>query len=151
MKCRTCGTDCPEGSTHCSHCGTELGSSALDERKLVSVLFADIAGFTELAETMDPEVLTGLLNELFQRLVPCVERYGGTVDKFMGDAVMAVFGAPTAHENDAERSIRCALDMHSAAAAFNSARSCFSLTLCSRALCLTDSVACPGQEKHPFP
>ena len=64
-------------------------------------------------------MLTELLNDLLEELVPCVDRYGGTIDKFMGDAIMAVFGAPTAHENDPERAIRCALDMHSAMAAFS--------------------------------
>ncbi len=70
-----------------------------------------MAGFTTLAETLDPEPLRDLINACFDRLVPCVERYGGTVDKFIGDEVMALFGAPVAHDNDPERAVRAALDM----------------------------------------
>ena len=84
------------------------------ERKLVTVLFADVAGFTTLAETLDPEPLRDLINACFGRLVPCVERYGGTVDKFIGDEIMALFGAPVAHDNDPERAVRAALDMRDA-------------------------------------
>ena len=90
------------------------------ERRLVTVLFADIPGFTSLAERMDPERLRDLMNACFDHLVPCVEEYGGTVDKFMGDAVMALFGAPVAHDNDAERAIRAALDMRRALSSFTS-------------------------------
>ena len=90
------------------------------ERKLVTVLFADIPGFTSLAERMDPERLRDLMNECFDHLVPCVEECGGTVDKFMGDAVMALFGAPVSHDNDAERAVRAALDMRRALPAFAS-------------------------------
>jgi len=93
------------------------------ERKLVTVMFADVSGFTTLAETMDPEVVRDLMNGCFERLVPVVERYGGTVDKFIGDEIMALFGAPVAHENDPERALRAALDMVEALAAFNAQRS----------------------------
>ncbi|MHB8870599.1 MAG: ATP-binding protein [Thermoleophilia bacterium] len=89
------------------------------ERKLVTILFADVAGFTALAETLDPEEVRDLLNSLFDRLVPCVERYEGTVDKFIGDEVMALFGAPLVHEDDPERAVSCALDMRAAVHAFN--------------------------------
>jgi class 3 adenylate cyclase/tetratricopeptide (TPR) repeat protein len=92
------------------------------ERKLVTVLFADVAGFTTLAETLDPEPLRDLINACFGRLVPCVERYGGTVDKFIGDEIMALFGAPMAHDNDPERAVRAALDMREALQAFNTER-----------------------------
>ena len=92
------------------------------ERKLVSVLFADIAGFTALSETMDAEPVRDLLNDLYDQLVPVIERYEGTVDKFMGDCLMAVFGAPTAHEDDAERSVRAGIDMRSTLARFNGER-----------------------------
>jgi ABC-type oligopeptide transport system substrate-binding subunit/class 3 adenylate cyclase len=81
------------------------------ERKLVTVMFADISGFTALAETMDPEAVRDLMNACFARLVPVVRKYGGTVDKFMGDNIMALFGAPVAHENDPERALRTALEM----------------------------------------
>ncbi len=93
-----------------------------DERKLVTVLFADLGGFTALAETLDPEAVRDLLNGLFDRLVPCVETNRGSVDKFLGDSLMAVFGAPVTHPNDAECAVRAALDMLQALAAFNQER-----------------------------
>lgn len=92
------------------------------ERKLVTVMFADISGFTALAETMDPEAVRDLMNGCFERLVPIVKKYGGTVDKFIGDEIMALFGAPTTHENDAERALHAALEMMNALAAFNTER-----------------------------
>lgn len=89
------------------------------ERKRVTVMFADIGGFASLAETMDPERVRDLLNACFEQLVPPVAKYGGTVDKFIGDSVMALFGAPITHENDPERALRAALEMKEALAAFN--------------------------------
>jgi class 3 adenylate cyclase/tetratricopeptide (TPR) repeat protein len=79
------------------------------ERKVVTVLFADLAGFTSRAESMDPEDVAALLDPYHARLKSELERYGGTVEKFIGDAVMAIFGAPAAHEDDAERAVRAAL------------------------------------------
>jgi class 3 adenylate cyclase len=93
-------------------------SDLMGERKLVTVMFADISGFTALAETMDPEAVRDLMNACFERLVPVVEKYGGTVDKFIGDEIMALFGAPTAHEDDPERALRAALEMMDALAEF---------------------------------
>ena len=93
----------------------------LGERKLVTVMFADISGFTALSEKMDPEDLSDLMNACFEQLVPVVTKYGGTVDKFIGDEIMALFGAPVAHENDPERALRAALEMMDAMAAFNAA------------------------------
>ena len=92
------------------------------ERKLVTILFADISGFTALAETMDPEAVRDLMNACFERLVPVVEKYEGTVDKFIGDEVMTLFGAPTTHENDPERALRAALEMRDALTEFNAGR-----------------------------
>ena len=89
------------------------------ERKLVTVMFADISGFTALSEKMDPEAVRDLMNRCFDRLVPCIQRYDGTIDKFIGDEVMALFGAPVAHENDPERALRAALEMQAALAKFN--------------------------------
>ncbi len=100
--------------------GTEGGLQG--ERKLVTVMFADISGFTGLAETMDPEAVRDLMNGCFERLVPVVEKYEGTVDKFIGDEIMALFGAPVAHENDPERALRAALEMIDALAEFNADR-----------------------------
>src|SRR6266581_179288 len=79
------------------------------ERKVVTVLFADLAGFTSRAEVMDPEDVAALLDPYHARLKSELERFGGTVEKFIGDAVMAVFGAPVSHEDDAERAVRAAL------------------------------------------
>ena len=73
------------------------------------MLFADISGFTALAETLDPEDVRQVMNACFARLVPLVEAYGGTIDKFIGDEIMALFGAPIAYENNAERAVRTAL------------------------------------------
>src|SRR5579862_1294701 len=78
------------------------------ERKVVTVLFADLAGFTARAETMDPEDVAAFLDPYHAHLKSELERFGGTVEKFIGDAVMAVFGAPFAHEDDAERAVRAA-------------------------------------------
>jgi predicted ATPase/class 3 adenylate cyclase len=89
------------------------------ERRLVTVMFADISGFTAMSETMDPETVRDLMNACFEHLVPVVERFGGTVDKFIGDEIMALFGAPIAHENDPERALRTALEMMSELSAFN--------------------------------
>ena len=91
------------------------------ERKLVTVMFADLSGFTALSEALDPECVRGIVNGCFNALVPIVERYGGVVDKFIGDEIMALFGAPAAHENDAERALRAALEMREALAALNAA------------------------------
>ena len=89
------------------------------ERKQVTVLFADISGFTALSEKMDPEAVRDLMNRCFDRLVPCIQHFDGTIDKFIGDEIMALFGAPVAHENDPERALRAALEMQSALAKFN--------------------------------
>ena len=82
-----------------------------DERKLVTVMFADISGFTSLAEYLDPEAVRELVNACFNHLVPVIEKFGGTVEKFIGDEIVAIFGAPVTHENDAERALRTALEM----------------------------------------
>ena len=92
------------------------------ERKLVTILFADISGFTSLAERMDPETVRDLMNSCFEELVPIIARYEGTVDKFTGDGVMALFGAPVAHEDDAQRALRAALDMREAVEEFAAER-----------------------------
>jgi class 3 adenylate cyclase len=89
------------------------------ERRTVTVMFADVSGFTALSERLDAEHVRRVMNGCFTALVPVVEHYGGIVDKFIGDEIMAVFGAPVAHENDPERALRAALDMQQALAAFN--------------------------------
>ena len=89
--------------------GIAEAGARLEERKVVTVLFADLVGFTSRAEQMDPEEVRSLLRPYHARLRDELERFGGTVEKFIGDAVMAVFGAPVAHEDDAERAVRAAL------------------------------------------
>ncbi|MCK4450203.1 MAG: hypothetical protein KAX26_06395, partial [Anaerolineae bacterium] len=88
------------------------------ERREIAVLFADAVNFTHLSASLDAESVFGLINDLLNRLVACVHRYDGVVDKFTGDGLMAVFGAPIAHENDPELAVRAALDMQKAAAEF---------------------------------
>jgi class 3 adenylate cyclase len=85
------------------------------------VLFCDLVGFTSRAERLDVEDVRGLLGPYYQRLRAELERYGGTVEKFIGDAVMALFGAPTAHEDDPERAVRAALAIRDAIAELNQA------------------------------
>jgi class 3 adenylate cyclase len=98
----------------------EITTSALSgERKLVTVMFADISGFTAMSEKLDPEEVRGMINACFERLGAVIARYGGHIDKFIGDEIMALFGAPIAHENDPERCLRAALDMMAALEEFN--------------------------------
>ena len=92
---------------------------APDERKLVTIMFADISGFTALSETLDPEEVHRLINACFNRLVPLVQKYEGTIDKFIGDEIMAVFGAPVAHEDDPERALHAAMEMMDGIEQFN--------------------------------
>ena len=99
--------------------GGRPGATAGAERRLVTVLFADLVGFTTLAEGRDAEAVRDLLSRYFDGASEIVTRYGGTVEKFIGDAVMAVWGAPTAHEDDAERAVRAALDMVAAVRALD--------------------------------
>jgi class 3 adenylate cyclase len=100
----------------------EAGRAATaDERKLVTIVFTDVSGFTALSEKLDPEKVRELINACFDWLVPVLQKYGGTIDKFIGDEIMALFGAPVAHEDDAERALRAALDMMDAIVAFNRA------------------------------
>src|SRR6188508_453657 len=119
VTCPSCGSDQPLAAAFCSSCGTALGeqpeaSEDRQERRVVSVLFADLAGSTALGERLDPEDVRELQGELFELINTEVERYGGTTEKFAGDAVLAVFGIPQAHEDDAERAVRTALAVRDA-------------------------------------
>jgi class 3 adenylate cyclase/tetratricopeptide (TPR) repeat protein len=110
--CPSCGRVNQAGAKFCSECGVALAVAeplAREERKVVTVLFADLVGFTSRAEQLDPEDVRALLSPFYARLRAELERFGGTVEKFIGDAVMALFGAPTAHEDDPERAVRAAL------------------------------------------
>jgi len=110
MTCPSCGAVAPAGARFCPTCGHGLVARS-DERRVVTVLFADLVGFTGLSETMDPEQLKNLIDDCFECLVADVVAFGGQVDKIIGDAILALFGAPIAHEDDAERAVRAALRM----------------------------------------
>ncbi|HEY4752283.1 MAG TPA: adenylate/guanylate cyclase domain-containing protein, partial [Candidatus Limnocylindrales bacterium] len=139
--CPNCGTPTVAGQKFCGVCGFRLGGAVEQaaaslgavaspralptpapvgalgtERRLVTVLFADLVGFTTLAEGRDAEAVRDLLSRYFETSSEIVRRYGGTVEKFIGDAVMAVWGTPVAHEDDAERAVRSALDLVAAIA-----------------------------------
>src|SRR5579884_2405306 len=111
-RCRSCGADVPPQSRFCNSCGAALEApAAREERKLVSVLFVDLVGFTARSDRADPEDVRELLQLYHAHAKRCVEHYGGVLEKFIGDAVMAVFGAPTAHGDDAERAVRAGLSV----------------------------------------
>jgi class 3 adenylate cyclase/tetratricopeptide (TPR) repeat protein len=108
--CPSCGRDVAEGFAFCPYCGAALAPAPeVEERKLVTVLFADVSGSTHLAETLDAEVVRDLMAGYFAVAREEIEAHGGTVEKFIGDAVMAVFGVPTAHEDDPSRALHAAL------------------------------------------
>jgi predicted ATPase/class 3 adenylate cyclase len=125
--CGSCGFANPPSQRFCGNCGSPLAAAIISqavpldpggappvittERRLVSVLFADLVGFTTLAESRDPEEVRELLSRYFDESRRVVERYGGVVEKFIGDAVMALWGSPIAHEDDAERAVRAALEL----------------------------------------
>src|SRR3954449_9864778 len=108
--CSVCGTQNPEGARFCFSCGAALTTEPRrEERKVVTVLFADLVGFTSRAEQLDPEDVRAVLAPYWERLRGELEKRGGTVEKFIGDAVMALFGAPVAHDDDPLRAVGAAL------------------------------------------
>src|SRR2546430_1470965 len=110
--CPTCGEENPERARFCWSCGAAIAEaprSGAEERKIVSVLFVDLVGFTAASEKADPEDVRARLRPYHARVKQEIERFGGTVEKFVGDAVMAVFGAPVSHEDDPERAVSAAL------------------------------------------
>jgi class 3 adenylate cyclase len=122
--CASCGQENPEIARFCLACGLPLeaaGAPPREERRLVSVLFVDIVGFTSLAERLDPEDVQGLLRPYYESVRREIESFGGVVEKFIGDAVVGVFGAPTAHGDDAERAVRAALTVRDTIAAMDAA------------------------------
>jgi class 3 adenylate cyclase/tetratricopeptide (TPR) repeat protein len=117
LVCASCGHENGEGAKFCEECGFSFaaaGARAKEQRKTVTVLFCDLTGSTALGETLDPERLRALLARYFEQMKAIVERHGGSVEKFIGDAVMAVFGVPLAHEDDALRAVRAAVEMRDA-------------------------------------
>jgi class 3 adenylate cyclase/tetratricopeptide (TPR) repeat protein len=120
--CPNCAAENPERAKFCLECGTSLavaGGSAGGARKLVTILFADVVGSTALGERLDPETLRALLTRYFAAARRGLERHGGTVEKFIGDAVMAVFGIPMLHEDDALRGVRAAVELRDAISELN--------------------------------
>src|ERR671922_1437705 len=109
--CPNCGRETPAGAAFCPFCGADLkpAEPVREERKLVSVLFVDLVGFTSRSDRADPEDVRDTLQGFHASAKREIERFGGTVEKFIGDAVMAVFGAPVAHGDDAERAVRAGL------------------------------------------
>ena len=114
--CASCGHESVDDFAFCPRCGTPFAApvAVREQRKVVTVLFCDVTGSTELGEQLDPEALRSLLARYFERMKAIVERHGGTVEKFIGDAVMAVFGVPVVHEDDALRALRAAVEMRDA-------------------------------------
>src|SRR5437867_7724341 len=132
MTCEGCGFEAPTDFAFCPRCGNRLTAATStppppqpkpvareSDRRLVTVLFADLAGFTSLSEGLDPEDVRAIQSDLLREMSASIERYEGSVEKFVGDAIMAVFGAPRAHEDDPERALHAALLMHERVAALN--------------------------------
>ncbi|HLE77403.1 MAG TPA: adenylate/guanylate cyclase domain-containing protein [bacterium] len=109
--CPNCGTANALDAQFCLNCGRPLASGATTERRLLSVLFADLVGSTRLTQRLDPEALRAMIGEYFSVMREEIVHHGGSVEKFIGDAVMAVFGLPVAHEDDSERALRAAVAM----------------------------------------
>jgi class 3 adenylate cyclase/tetratricopeptide (TPR) repeat protein len=120
--CPRCGEENPDRFRLCGFCGATLRETGeAEERKIISVLFVDLVGFTARSDRADPEDVRARLRPFHTRVKEEIERFGGTVEKFVGDAVMAVFGAPVAHEDDAERAVRAALRVQEAIGELNEA------------------------------
>jgi class 3 adenylate cyclase/tetratricopeptide (TPR) repeat protein len=119
--CASCGQDNPEGFRFCGNCGAALADAVphREVRKTVTIVFSDVTESTALGERLDPEATRRLIQRYYDTMSAAVERHGGTVEKFIGDAVMAVFGIPTLHEDDALRAVRAAADMREALSALN--------------------------------
>ena len=128
--CPACGAESPAQARFCMSCGAALEAGATvaaavedsgpsEERRTVTVLFADLSGYTAVSERLDHETVKALTERCLTRLAAEVDRFGGRVDKYIGDNVMAVFGAPVAHENDPERAVRAAFGMQAAMAELN--------------------------------
>ncbi|MFQ5971956.1 MAG: adenylate/guanylate cyclase domain-containing protein, partial [Alphaproteobacteria bacterium] len=130
VRCPACGGENPPDKTFCGDCGARLeeempplgraAEAPAGELRQVTILFCDLAGYTALSEALDAEAMHGLLNRYFETVDGLVTSFGGTIDKHIGDAVMALFGAPVAHDNDPERAVRAAVAIHDAIAELGS-------------------------------
>ncbi len=120
LTCASCGHENPDASRFCGGCGAALAPArAREVRKTVTVVFADVTGSTALGERLDPESFRRVMARYFDTARACLERHGGTVEKFIGDAVVAVFGVPTMHEDDALRALRAAAELRDALVVLN--------------------------------
>jgi class 3 adenylate cyclase len=120
LTCPSCGRGSPEDFRFCGSCGALLAPArAREVRKVVTVLFADVTGSTALGDRLDPESLQRVMRRYLEEMKAVLERHGGTVEKFIGDAVMAVFGLPTLHEDDARRALDAAAAMRERLAELN--------------------------------
>ena len=118
--CPSCGEQVPERFRFCGYCGIALSQEADREiRKTITVLFCDLKGSTTLGEALDAETLRAVISRYFERVRGVIEDHGGRIEKFIGDAVMAAFGLPQQHEDDALRAVRCAAEMKHALVALN--------------------------------
>ena len=113
VRCQECGHDNPEGNKFCGECAALLAGTLprLEARKTVTIVFCDVVGSTAMGEALDPESLRRVMERYFDSMRVAIEHHGGTVEKFIGDAVMAVFGVPQVHEDDALRAIRASVEM----------------------------------------
>ena len=116
MVCRSCGRENDVDARFCAACGEQFdrGRRDTESRKVVTVVFTDVVGSTALGERLDPESLRRVMGRYFGAMQATLERHGGTVEKFIGDAIVAVFGVPVVHEDDALRAVRAALEMQEA-------------------------------------
>src|ERR671923_1931734 len=120
--CPQCGEENPARAKFCLNCATPLQETSgrpLEERKVITVVFCDLVGFTARAEQLDPEEVRAILTPYHECVRREIESFGGSVEKFVGDAVMSVFGAPTAYGDDAERAVRAALAVRDSVRALN--------------------------------
>src|ERR671910_1639579 len=116
--CTACGAENRNAARFCDSCGAALAAAVAprEQRKTVTVLFCDVTGSTARAERADPEATRAVMGRYFDTARAAIERHGGTVEKFIGDAVMAVFGVPKVHEDDALRAVRAAIELRTALA-----------------------------------
>ena len=130
--CPSCGEPCPAGFNFCGSCGADLSSGTVasqsgEERRVLTVLFADLVEFTSRSERLDPEDVHAFLEPYYTCLRDEIRAFGGEVEKYVGDAVVGVFGAPTAHGDDPERAVRAALRIRDSLAEMNAADSSLDL------------------------